>query len=87
MLLRPEQLTLRLQATEDAVRAGVVEVHYHGHDAIARLRLDGAGLTLLARIPGELDLDPGQQVWIEVLGSARAWPAAGDRTADRLRIS
>ena len=90
VLLRPEQLTLRLQATEDAVPAGVVEVHYHGHDALARLRLDGAGdphLTLLARIPGELDLEPGRRVWIEVLCSARAWSAAGDRTADRLRVS
>jgi iron(III) transport system ATP-binding protein len=90
VLLRPEQLTVLLHATDEGVTAGVVEVHYHGHDALARLRLATAGdpdLTLLARIPGRLDLEPGRQVWIEVLGSARAWPAAGDRTADRLRVS
>ena len=89
VLLRPEQLAVLLHATDEGVAAGVVEVQYHGHDALARLRLHAGGdggPTLLARIPGELDLEAGQQVWIEVLGSARAWSAAGDRTADRLRV-
>ncbi len=52
-----------LHATDEGVTAGVVEVHYHGHDALARLRLD-APATPTSRcwraIPGELDLEPGQ---------------------------
>ncbi len=76
VLLRPEQLAVLLHPTDDAVAADVVEVQYHGHDALARLRAQpggGAGPTLVARIPGELDLEIGQRVWVEVLGSARAW--------------
>jgi iron(III) transport system ATP-binding protein len=84
LLLRPEQLLLRLHPTAQAPRGTVVEVQYHGHDALARVRLidpvsrppgrDGHGEALLARIPGELELEPGQEVWVEVAGPARAWP-------------
>ncbi len=52
----------------------VVEVQYHGHDALARVRLAGTGdHALVARVPGELDLSPGDDVWIEVVGSAWVW--------------
>ncbi len=76
VMLRPEQLTLGLAAGAGGTEARVVEVQYHGHDALARLRVasDGAPV-LLARIPGELVLEPGQAVWIGVTGPGRAWPA------------
>jgi hypothetical protein len=53
----------------------VVEVQYYGHDALARVRLGdpGAGQILLARVPGELELEPGQEVWVQVAGSGRIW--------------
>jgi iron(III) transport system ATP-binding protein len=75
LLLRPEQLVIRLSATEQTTPATVVEVEYQGHDALARLRLTGdSEQLLLARIPGELELEAGQPVWIDVTGPGRAWP-------------
>jgi iron(III) transport system ATP-binding protein len=78
LLLRPEQLVIRLSATEQATLAAVVEVQYQGHDALAQLRVSGASeQLLLARIPGDLELEPGQAVWIEVVGPGRAWADLG----------
>jgi iron(III) transport system ATP-binding protein len=74
LLLRPEQLVVGASATDSATPATVIEIQYHGHDAMARLRLEALnGLPLLARIPGELRLAPGQPVWVKVIGRARAW--------------
>jgi iron(III) transport system ATP-binding protein len=77
VMLRPEQLEVRLAAsgaTETAAR--VLEVQYLGHDALAHVRVEQHGTpVLLARIPGELRLEPGQAVWIAVTGPGRAWPA------------
>jgi iron(III) transport system ATP-binding protein len=85
LLLRPEQLVIRLGATEQATPAAVVEVQYQGHDSLARVRLsEREEQDLLARIPGELELEAGQRVWIEVIGVGRAWPnGAGRPTTDR----
>jgi iron(III) transport system ATP-binding protein len=81
LLLRPEQITLHHQASTGAARATVVELHYHGHDALARLRLDHPdGETLLARVSGEMVLVPGQDVWVEVSGLGLAWPAGRSRS-------
>jgi iron(III) transport system ATP-binding protein len=75
LLLRPEQLVVSVVATDSATPATVIEVQYHGHDAMARLDVAGVtGPPLLARIPGELRLQTGQSVWIKVSGRARAWP-------------
>ena len=79
VMLRPEQLELKVVAGASSTdtAAQVVEVQYLGHDALARLRVDGdGGRVLLARIPGELTLEPGQAVWIAVTGPGRAWPAS-----------
>jgi iron(III) transport system ATP-binding protein len=75
LLLRPEQLLLRMSEGEAMTRAVVDEVQYYGHDALARLRVaDDDAPLLLARIPGELELEPGQAVWIEVAGAGIVWP-------------
>jgi iron(III) transport system ATP-binding protein len=75
LLLRPEQLTLHLQATASGTPATVVEFQYYGHDALAYVRLDHLDQEpLLAQVPGDLVLGPGQQVWVEVTGLGRAWP-------------
>ncbi|HEY1508730.1 MAG TPA: ABC transporter ATP-binding protein [Solirubrobacteraceae bacterium] len=74
LLLRPEQLVLHLTHGKGSTAATVVELQYHGHDALARLRLrDHDTDTLLARVPGELALEPGQAVWIEVVGHGLTW--------------
>ena len=75
LLLRPEQLTLHLEDPGDATHGEVVEVQYYGHDALARLRLiDDGGDAVLARVPGDLEIERGQRVWVKVLGRGRAWP-------------
>jgi iron(III) transport system ATP-binding protein len=75
LLLRPEQLALHLQPREGTAPATVVELHYHGHEALAYLKLGRAdGESLLARVPGDLPLAAGQDVWVEVTGLAQAWP-------------
>jgi iron(III) transport system ATP-binding protein len=74
LLLRPEQLRLRTEAFDGATAATVVEVQYYGHDALTQVQVqDTDGPMLLARVAGELELAPGQPVWIQVLGSGRAW--------------
>ena len=79
VMLRPEQLEVRLTAGAAAAQtaARVLEVQYLGHDALAHVRVEQDGTpVLLARIPGELRLEPGQAVWIAVTGPGRAWPAS-----------
>ncbi len=74
LMLRPEQLVLHPGERRGAAKASVIEVQYQGHDALARIRLSANGReTLLARVPGELVLARGQDVWVEVVGSGRAW--------------
>jgi iron(III) transport system ATP-binding protein len=80
LLLRPEQLVLHPEASEDAARATVTEVHFHGHDTLAYLKLqDDEQDTLLARVPGDLMLIAGQDVWVEVRGAAQAWSTVSAR--------
>jgi iron(III) transport system ATP-binding protein len=77
VMLRPEQLQIKLVAGGADIAARVLEVQYLGHDALAHLRVDDASApVLLARIPGELRLEAGQSVWIEVTSAGRAWPAS-----------
>jgi hypothetical protein len=53
----------------------VVNVQYHGHDALVSVSLDPPGSErLLARVSGQQALAPGQVVWVEVTGQGRAWP-------------
>lgn len=74
LLLRPEQLVLELRATDGATRASVIELRYHGHDGLAHLELDHpAAETMLVRVPGDLVLLPGQEVWVQAVGLGRAW--------------
>jgi iron(III) transport system ATP-binding protein len=74
LLLRPEQLALSLHDDGAGARAVVLDVQYHGHDALVELRVTvGEEPRLLARAPGGLDLAPGQEVWVTAAGAGRAW--------------
>jgi iron(III) transport system ATP-binding protein len=74
LLIRPEQLVLHRLPLARTARAIVLELQYHGHDALVRVQLAGNdNHLLLARIPGALDLAPGDTVWIEVIGVGKAW--------------
>jgi iron(III) transport system ATP-binding protein len=84
VMLRPEQLEIRLVPDDTKTEARVVEVQYLGHDALAHVRVaDPVAPLLLARIPGELQLEPGQAVWIGVTSAGRAWPARTPGGRDR----
>ncbi len=78
LVVRPEQLSVA-PATDhsaspgSAVQATVEEVYFHGHDALAYLRLANDERTrLLARIPGALTLTLGQRVWVGIRGTGCA---------------
>ena len=74
LLLRPEQLLLRLEPAPGAVAATVVDAQFHGHDAVVDVVVERPQRQeLVARVPGDLPVTRGQRVWVEVRGPARAW--------------
>jgi iron(III) transport system ATP-binding protein len=74
LLLRPEQLVLHREREDGRVNASVVEVQYHGHDALVRVAIAGPDAPVFsARVPGDLALSQGQSVWVTVSGLGRAW--------------
>jgi iron(III) transport system ATP-binding protein len=76
ILLRPEQLGLNRDPGPVGVAATVVDVQYHGHDALVGVRLDRAGDdVVLARVPGDFALSAGQTVWVTVRGVAQVLPS------------
>ncbi len=78
LLLRPEQLALHLEMRNAAVGAVVVDAQFHGHDTLVDVMIeDPHRQALLARVPGDLVLAPGQQVWVEVQGLGRVLSAEG----------
>ncbi|HVV74701.1 MAG TPA: ABC transporter ATP-binding protein [Mycobacteriales bacterium] len=70
LLLRPEQLDVHLVPSGKAAAATVDDVTFFGHDALARLHLRDGNETVLARVGGDVALQPGQAVWVAVSGSA-----------------
>jgi iron(III) transport system ATP-binding protein len=74
LLLRPEQLTLDVHEIDGATRARMIELRYHGHDGLAYLRLEHPDAeTMLVRVPGDLLLRPGEEVWVHASGPGLAW--------------
>jgi iron(III) transport system ATP-binding protein len=78
VMLRPEQIHCApLSAWADGPSGQVVSTEFYGHDAIARIALDGApGLEVTARALGDLLPSAGERVAVEVEGSAVAYPTA-----------
>jgi iron(III) transport system ATP-binding protein len=74
LLLRPEQLVLHVEPEDGRVKAMVVEMQYHGHDALVRVAIDAQGVPAFsARVPGDLALSQGQSVWVTLRGPGRVW--------------
>jgi iron(III) transport system ATP-binding protein len=74
LLLRPEQLVLHEDPESGRVKATVVEMQYHGHDALVRVAIDAPDAPAFsARVPGDLALTPGQMVWVTLRGPGRVW--------------
>jgi iron(III) transport system ATP-binding protein len=79
VLVRPEQIELaRDPAPGD--RAGVVvDYEYYGHDAVVRLRPEGAGAdVLIVRVTGGGVWEPERRVGVRALGPVRAWDVGSD---------
>jgi iron(III) transport system ATP-binding protein len=75
VVVRPDQLLLHPAARAGAVAGAVGDVQFYGHDAIVAVVLAADRSTVLARVPGTVHVEPGQQVWVEVTGPALAWSA------------
>jgi iron(III) transport system ATP-binding protein len=73
LLIRPEQLAVHLEAAKGSAHATVNDVTYYGHDAVARVTLHETPETVLVRVSGEVPLHAGQDVWVAVSGTARAY--------------
>jgi iron(III) transport system ATP-binding protein len=72
LLVRPEQLVVHEPSEDGLPLATVVDIEFHGHDALVQLRIQGAdGLSVEARVPGDQALTPGQVVAIGVQGTGR----------------
>ena len=83
ILIRPEQLAVGCDP--NCPLATVARVDYHGHDAVMRLRLCVRDQTteLLARIPPEMAVAPGDLVSVTVRGCVHAWPAGDPEGSPR----
>jgi iron(III) transport system ATP-binding protein len=79
LMLRPEQVICHdagASATDEAPTGRVLSTSFYGHDATARVALDGPGRReIVARAAGHLLPVVGQRVAIEVEGTAIAYPA------------
>jgi iron(III) transport system ATP-binding protein len=83
VMLRPEQIRCRPAVPPmEEVGGTVISTEFYGHDAIARIALEGeAGLEITARALGDQLPASGERVTIEVEGSAVAYPTAPAGTA------
>ncbi len=80
VMLRPEQILCQapgLTAAADGPRGRVLSTAFYGHDATARIALEGGDREILARAVGHQLPDPGDEVAIAVEGTALAYPASG----------
>jgi iron(III) transport system ATP-binding protein len=79
-MLRPEQILCQGPEAGEP-RGRVLSTAFYGHDATARIALDGPGrLEIVARAAGHLLPQAGDLVSVAVEGTALAWPA-GARAA------
>ena len=88
LMLRPEQILCReadAAVAEGGPSGRVLSTSFYGHDATARIALDGPDRReIVARAAGHLLPAVGRRVAIEVEGTAVAYPAgSGDGPAGR----
>ncbi|HMD46495.1 MAG TPA: ABC transporter ATP-binding protein [Acidimicrobiales bacterium] len=82
VLVRPEQLELARVPAEGALPAEVVEFEYYGHDAVIRVRPEGALPVLVARTAGGDVWAPGTRIGISARGPVVAWARPDPPPAD-----
>lgn len=77
VLIRPEQIDLRLADSETGLPGRIVRTGYHGHDAVLHVQLEQheSSEHLLVRTLGDMGLSPGLAVKLNVCGPVLVWPA------------
>ena len=73
VLLRPEQLALKMAPADEANPARVINSEYYGHDQVVRVRLQ-SGVEVEARLRTEVVWHPDDPVDVIVLDDAIAFP-------------
>jgi iron(III) transport system ATP-binding protein len=80
VLIRAENIEVSDRAARGFVAGIVRQFDYFGHDSIARLEVSGGvderPVEIVARIVGDRQLRPGQQVWVGTNGPGRTLPVA-----------
>lgn len=76
IMVRPEQIKLSSLEAAGHARAFVVSITYYGHDASVTLKLRETGMEVKARVAGYAVPPPLTEVWLQVEGTAMAYPAA-----------
>ncbi|MDN3295851.1 ABC transporter ATP-binding protein [Streptomyces ficellus] len=76
VLLRPEQLCLTEAGTAGpaAARGTVLDVRFHGHDAMVTVEVAGLEAPVAVRAAGPVGVRPGDAVGIRVTGEATVHP-------------
>jgi iron(III) transport system ATP-binding protein len=96
VLVRPEQLRVAARAgplpaearERRGVAARVVELDFHGHDAVARVVAEAAGAPrLIVRVSGEVRLAPGTPITLTVVGPVHCWPRPPARPGAGLPVA
>ncbi|OII66986.1 ABC transporter ATP-binding protein [Streptomyces sp. CC77] len=70
VLLRPEQLALGAEPDADGVPGTVLDVRFHGHDAVVSVAVQGLDAPVEVRTPTPVGVRPGAAVGLRVTGSA-----------------
>ena len=75
IMVRPEQVEVRLGRSADGLAARVVASQFHGHDTVMEVMPEASsGLpSIVARTDGGLALAPGTEVTVTVRGPVLAW--------------
>ncbi|MET9802543.1 ABC transporter ATP-binding protein [Streptomyces sp. NPDC006368] len=74
VLLRPEQLRLTAEPAQAPARGTVVDVRFHGHDAMVTVDVAGLDGPVEVRAAGPVTVRPGDAVGIRVTGEASVHP-------------
>lgn len=76
VVLRPEQLRLVPASEASVTRGQVIEVRYHGHDALILLDTDGLSTPITVRTTEPITIRAGDEAGIRVTGTAILHPHA-----------
>lgn len=72
IVIRPEEIKMHHNFSEDSVNGRIAKIDYYGHDAMIGIEVGNEYLQV--RIPGPFDFSIGEQVALEHIGPLRFFP-------------